>query len=136
MRKIEEIIIHCTDTYSDMDVDIELIRKWHVEERGWSDVGYHYLIRRDGSVETGRDINRPGAHAVGHNSHSIGLAIAGGKARGDESPTNFTQAQWDSLEDFVVSLVEQFPDPNVIGHNNVSKKACPTFNVKKWWGEL
>tara|TARA_R110000803_G_scaffold173091_1_gene235823 strand:- start:408 stop:818 length:411 start_codon:yes stop_codon:yes gene_type:complete len=136
MRKIEEIIIHCTDTYSDMDVDIELIRKWHVEERGWSDVGYHYLIRRDGSVETGRDINRPGAHAVGHNSHSIGLAIAGGKARGDESATNFTQAQWNSLEDFVVSLVEQFPDANVIGHNDVSSKDCPTFDVKQWWSEL
>ena len=119
-----------------MDVDIELIRKWHVEERGWSDVGYHYLIRRDGSVETGRDIERPGAHAVGHNSHSIGLAIAGGKARGDESPTNFTQAQWNSLEDFVVSLVEQFPDANVIGHNEVSSKDCPTFDVKQWWSEL
>tara|TARA_R110000772_G_C13090165_1_gene418473 strand:+ start:196 stop:606 length:411 start_codon:yes stop_codon:yes gene_type:complete len=136
MRKIEEIIIHCTDTFADMDVDIELIRKWHVEERGWSDVGYHYLIRRDGSVETGRDIHRPGAHAVGHNKHSIGLAITGGKARGDESATNFTQAQWNSLEDFVVSLVEQFPDASVIGHNNVSKKACPTFDVKKWWNEL
>ena len=55
-QKTDHIVIHCADTPDDRDVDMATIKKWHVEERGWSDIGYHFVIRRNGLVEAGRDI--------------------------------------------------------------------------------
>ena len=83
--KTEYIVIHCADTYETMDIGAEDIRKWHVEERGWSDIGYHKVIRRDGTVETGRDIDVSGAHAAGFNSVSIGVCLVGGRGEDDEA---------------------------------------------------
>jgi N-acetylmuramoyl-L-alanine amidase len=81
MRKVNKIIIHCTATPEGRDVSIDEVRRWHVKERGWRDVGYHFLIRLDGTVEEGRPIEMTGAHTRGHNWDSIGIAYAGGMSK-------------------------------------------------------
>lgn len=127
MRQIDFIIIHCADTTPDMDIGAEEIRRWHVEERGFSDIGYHYVIRRDGTVEPGRDERRIGAHAYGRNEDSIGVCMVGGKP-----DCNFTAAQWASLATLVSELLDRYPSAQVIGHRDVSAKPCPMFDAKAW----
>ena len=133
MRKSTDyIIIHCADTYPDMDIGAAEIDRWH-RARGWLKIGYHYVIRRDGLVETGRAMNEAGAHAVGYNDRSIGVCLVGGKSRETNGPeSNFTEQQWKSLEEVIADLISKYPDARVIGHNEVSKKACPSFDVQNW----
>lgn len=127
MRQINFIIIHCADTPADMDIGAEEIRRWHVEERGFSDIGYHHVIRRDGTVEPGRDERRIGAHAYGRNEDSIGVCMVGGKP-----DCNFTAAQWSALENLVRELLNRYSSAQVIGHRDVSDKTCPNFDAKAW----
>ena len=131
MRHIDKIIIHCSDTYIDMDIGVDEIREWHVKERKWSDVGYHYIIRRDGKLEKGRDDITPGAHARGYNKQSLGICMVGGKSKDNKPESNFTAAQWASLFKLCGDLRRKH-NAEIIGHNDVSKKACPCFNVKAW----
>lgn len=137
MRLITSLIIHCSDTYADMDIGADTIREWHVVGNSWSDIGYHYVICRSGLVEKGRDDEVVGAHAKGMNKNSIGICMVGGKAKGNENPVNFTIAQWASLDHLVKALQDRYPDVEVIGHCDVpdSGKTCPNFNVKAWVGE-
>jgi len=131
MRKIDTVIVHCSATPPSMDIGRGEIYQWHVVENGWSDVGYHYIIRRDGTVDNGRPLERIGAHARGHNRGSIGICMVGGTRQGFKSAEcNFTAKQWDALFDFKDWIDERFDNPDWIGHNDVSDKACPTFNVK------
>ena len=134
MRRIDSIYIHCTDTPARMDIGIDTVRDWHVTGRGWSDVGYHSFIRRDGTAEPGRPFEQEGAHVRGHNAHSIGICMAGGRGKNGLPECNFTAAQWGTLEALVRTLLDRFsltPD-DVYGHNDVSTKACPCFNVREW----
>lgn len=139
MRKITEIIIHCTATRPDfMDgapaaTKVREVRKWHLA-RGWSDVGYHYLIDRDGSVAEGRPIERDGAHVRGRNAGTIGIALFGGhgSSETDLFHDNFTISQNSALKDLISELHEQFGPVPVAGHNEYAAKACPGFNVKTW----
>ena len=127
MRQINFIIIHCADTPAGMDIGAEEIRRWHIDDNGWSDIGYHHVIRRDGTVEPGRDERRIGAHAYGQNEDSIGVCMVGGKP-----DCNFTAAQWASLATLVRELLGRYPHASVIGHRDVSDKPCPTFDAKSW----
>ncbi len=115
-----------------MDVDAETIDRWH-RERGWLKIGYHYVIKRDGTVETGRELEEVGAHAKGHNAISVGICLIGGLSEDNEPENNFTDEQWDALGTLVDSLKAKYPEASVIGHNDVSDKACPTFNVGEWY---
>ena len=118
-----------------MDIGASDIDRWH-RERGWLKIGYHYVIKRDGTIEPGRGLLEAGAHAKGHNAESVGVCLAGGISEDDGKPeTNFTRKQWESLATVVDDLVEAFPEAKVIGHNDISSKACPTFNVGEWYGE-
>ena len=131
MRDIRKIIIHAADTPADMDIGVEEIRRWHVEERGWSDIGYHYVIRRDGTVETGRSEDRAGAHVRGHNQDSIGICLVGGKPA-----FNFAYVQMDALMDLVTALQETYPGASVHGHREFDPgKQCPCFDVQAWFSE-
>lgn len=123
MRDITKIIIHCSATPTDMDIGAEEIRGWHLA-RGWKDIGYHYVIRRDGTLEEGRPLEEHGAHTLGFNIGSIGICLVGGEDRFD-----FTLDQMDVLVDLVEELEEKFPDATVHGHNEFSSKACPQFDV-------
>lgn len=121
-----------------MDIDVETIRDWHVNGNGWSDVGYHYFIQRDGTIEYGRDIERVGAHVRGHNKHSIGICYAGGIDERGKPEDNRTRAQIKSLIT-LINFLRALPIPNIknaeiLGHRDFDgvKKACPCFDAKEF----
>ena len=126
------IVIHCAATKPSMDIGADTIRDWHVNGNGWRDIGYHLVIKRNGDVEKGRDINDSGAHAAGYNSKSIGLCLVGGMAEDNSAEDNFTAQQWTSLLATVKELEVDYPSAKVIGHNEISEKECPSFDVQKW----
>mgnify|MGYP001441377098 CR=1 FL=1 len=88
--KTDYIVVHCSATKPSMDIGSEKIRDWHVNERGWRDIGYHKVIRRNGEIEDGRDIRDSGAHAAGYNSKSVGVCMVGGMAEDNSAENNFT----------------------------------------------
>ena len=139
MRQIDQIIIHCSATPPSMDIGIDTVRRWHVNERGWKDVGYHFFVKRDGTIEYGRDPETPGAHAKGFNSSSLGVCYAGGVDANMKPHDTRTDAQKHSLEMLVTILrVIYGKHVEVLGHRDLPgvKKACPSFDVKKWWAEI
>lgn len=122
MRTINKLVIHCSDSPYIAHDDIRVIKKWHVEERGWSDVGYHIFIRMNGDIQLGRPFNITGAHAKGHNHDSIGICLAGR----DE----FSVDQLNSLERLLKDLLFCFnlKANNIYGHYELdSKKTCPNI---------
>lgn len=131
MRKINLIVIHCSDTYARMDIGVNEIRQWHLQ-RGFNDIGYHYVIRRDGAIEQGRPIEKPGAHAAGYNTNSIGICYAGGKGDNNQPEDNRTPEQKQAMYDLVASLKQQFPQAEITGHRDLPgvHKDCPCFSVK------
>lgn len=133
MRAINRIIIHCSATPEGKDYTVDTIRKWH-KQKGYSDIGYHYVIYRDGSIMKGRPLEKIGAHTVGYNTGSIGICYIGGLARDCKTPKDTrTKEQKESLLKLVHSLKEQFPNATIHGHNEFAAKACPSFNVQEWY---
>ena len=135
MRSVDFLVVHCAATKETMDIGVEEIRKWH-RQRGWLDIGYHYVIKRDGTVEDGRPRTAPGAHARGFNHVSIGICLVGGVESDGKTPeSNFTHAQWDALASLISDLSEMHPRAEVLGHRDLPNvnKACPSFDVKSWW---
>ena len=130
MREINKVIIHCADTPEGRDVKTAEIRRWHTEERGWSDIGYHCVIELDGSVHSGRPEDISGAHCRGHNADSIGICYVGG-ADADGNPKDTrTEAQKSSMDKLVNELLDRYSDAVVYGHRDFSEKACPSFDAK------
>ena len=134
-NKTDYIVVHCAATNPSMDIGADTIRDWHVNGNGWRDIGYHLVIKRNGDVEKGRDINDSGAHAAGYNYKSSGLWLVGGLAEDNSAEDNFTAQQWTSLLATVKELEVDFPNAKVIGHNEISEKECPSFDVQKWKGD-
>ncbi len=136
MRKINLLVVHCSATAPALDIGVREIRQWHLK-RGWSDIGYHYVIRRDGSLETGRPLEKAGAHAKGHNASSVGICLAGGVDTANTPENNFTDAQFASLRTLLVELLQRFPQSRICGHRDLSnvRKACPCFDVAQWWAQ-
>lgn len=133
MRKINKIIIHCTATPEGRDYTVAQIRDWHVKGNGWSDIGYHFVIDRNGTVHKGRPIEKIGAHTTGQNATSIGIAYIGGITNdGKKTPKDTrTPAQRVALVNLVKELKASFGENvTVHGHNEFAAKACPSFNVK------
>lgn len=136
MRKIKEIIIHCSDTPAGEDFCAADIDRWH-RERGWSCIGYHYVVRLDGTIETGRDLSRAGAHCAGHNANSIGVCYIGGRSARGVAPVTYydtrTEAQKKALRTLIADLRKRFgANLKVVGHHDYNKgKLCPCFDVSK-----
>lgn len=135
MRKITKIIIHCSATPEGKDFTVQQIRQWHTTPKpkgnGWRDIGYHFVIYRDGSVHPGRPVEQIGAHTSGHNANSIGVCYIGGCATDGKTPKDTrTQAQRAALVRLVRELRSQFSGATVHGHNEFAAKACPSFNVQ------
>jgi len=134
LKAVTRIVIHCSATKEDQNFTVEDIRRWH-RQRGWLDVGYHYVITRDGTIEDGRPSDAPGAHARGFNHNSIGICLIGGVDGSMKPEANYTHAQWESLEALVRDQLVLHPDATVLGHRDLPKvnKACPSFDVISWW---
>ena len=128
----EYLVVHCSATKPSMDIGLREIKRWHVDDNGWRDVGYHYIIRRNGEVELGRSNRDTGAHATGYNHKSISLCMVGGMAEDNSAENNFTAQQWTALLDLVKQIKVDYPEADVIGHNEISEKECPSFDVQKW----
>jgi N-acetylmuramoyl-L-alanine amidase len=126
------IFVHCSATPPSMDIGVKEIRRWH-KNRGWADVGYHFIIRRNGHISIGRPLDAVGAHVVGYNSKSVGVCLIGGINKQKEPEKNFTKEQMDALTVTVGFLKMMYPTAELMGHNEVSNKACPSFDVKQWW---
>lgn len=135
MRELSRIILHCSATEEGKDIDAATIRRWHTKGNGWKDIGYHYVIRIDGSLESGRPIDEAGAHVKGHNADSIGICYIGGLRDGKVADT-MTELQELALLELVRSLRLLFGYMPISGHNEYSSKACPSFNVQNKYGFL
>ena len=141
MRRITGIIVHCTATRPEwwatrsLAQKIAEVRLWHTRDRRWRDIGYHYLIDRDGKVGTGRPVEQTGAHVQGHNTGTIGIALFGGhgSAATDQFADNFTPQQDAALRGLIADLHKRFGPAPVTGHNQYSSKACPGFNAPAWF---
>lgn len=137
MRKINKIIIHCTATPEGREHDVADIRRWHLK-RGFNDIGYHYLIHIDGTIEEGRPLNKQGAHCSGQNRGSIGICYVGGMSKDmKKAKDTRTVKQKDSLILLMIQLMYKYnKDMTIHGHNQYANKACPSFNVQEEYANL
>ena len=133
MRKIDKIIWHCSAPREGQDIKTGTIRGWHVNDRGWSDIGYHFVIELDGSVHPGRPLIRAGAHVAGHNATSIGICFVGGVDSSGKPKDTRTSAQKAALYDLTTKLLRRFPGATLHGHNEFAAKACPCFDARIDW---
>ena len=141
MREINEIIVHCTATPPNFMADatpaqrVDEVRRWHVEDNGWSAAGYHFLVDRGGQLLNGRPISKAGAHVKGHNSDTIGVSLFGGKGgtKDQAFEDNFTPKQGETLRKLINRLQSEYgPDLKISGHHEYANKACPCFDVRRW----
>ena len=129
MRTIREIIVHCSATPEGRDVTTAQIRQWHLQ-RGFRDIGYHYIIYRDGTVHAGRPVAQIGAHCTNHNRCSIGVCYIGGMDAANKHPKDTrTPQQKKALTLILKKLHADFPNATLHGHREFAPKACPSFNV-------
>lgn len=130
---VKFIAVHCSATPFDRDIGASDIDRMH-RNQGWLKIGYHFVIRRDGTVETGRALNERGAHVLNFNDCSVGVCLIGGVDQKMQPSCNYTGEQLNSLQTLLKSLQEQFPDAFVQGHRDFPRvaKACPSFNVRHW----
>ena len=141
MRDITHIVMHCTATPATADIGAAEVHQWHLQ-RGWSGIGYHFVIRRNGLVEHGRPIEKKGAHVSGFNAQSIGISLAGGVASDGQTPVdNFTDEQMIAARDLVLDLMttHRIQIDHLMGHREVietithgSPKACPVFFMDRF----
>lgn len=136
-RIINEIIVHCSATPEGKDYSVADIRKWH-KQQGWSDIGYHYVVYRDGTIRDGRDVNISGAHCVNHNAHSIGVCYIGGVASDGKTPKDTrTPSQRIALKQLLTELLMLYPNARIYGHHDFDKgKACPSFDARNEYKAL
>ena len=157
LRRIDYIVIHCTATPEGRDKTVEQIRREHMSQNGWSDIGYHYVIYRDGTIVRGRSVDKVGAHVSGYNAHSIGIAYVGGLENNPNVPYGKLKAkdtrtpeQKQSLMRLLKELKTQYPKAVIKGHRDFSPdkngdgiispcewiKSCPSFEAWKEYSKL
>ncbi|CAB4138894.1 lysozyme [uncultured Caudovirales phage] len=133
-EKTDFIAIHCSAT-ANQNFGAADIDKWH-RKNGWACIGYHYVIRRDGTVEEGREESVIGAHVADWNAVSLGICMVGGVDADDrtKAKNNFTKEQFASLKELLVDLKIRYPKAKIQGHRDFPnvKKACPSFDVAEW----
>jgi N-acetyl-anhydromuramyl-L-alanine amidase AmpD len=141
------ITVHCSATQNDLSVTVDRIRQWHLD-RGWSDIGYSFVITTDGVLHQGRPITKQGAHVAGHNKDNIGICLVGGIDSNGKSVMNFNEFQLGSLRILLQHLMWKYhiTKDRVKGHRDWSPdkdgdgvvekhewlKDCPCFDVQHW----
>lgn len=137
-KRTDYLFVHCSATKSTQDIGVKEIRNWH-KERGFEDIGYHYVIRRNGQLEEGRPPYLVGAHVKGYNDRSIGVCLVGGIDEKGKPEANFTEAQMNMLQTLITRVKEEYLGIlDIKAHHDVAAKACPSFNLSHWLktGEL
>lgn len=142
-RTITEIIVHCTASREGQPMTVDAIRRMHIKDRGWSDIGYHYVVYLDGSIHEGRPVDKAGAHCLNHNTHSIGVVYVGGLANLPNVPyaklppkDTRTPAQKAGLLKLLKELKRLYPKATIHGHCEYANKACPCFDAKNEYKNL
>ncbi len=128
MRRITEIIVHCSATREGKYFTAEDIGRWH-KAQGFACIGYHFVVRTDGRIEMGRSIERVGAHCKGHNGMSVGVCYVGGLSRDGQPQDTRTEEQRESMMMLIGVLKRMFPEAKVHGHREFAAKACPCFDA-------
>ena len=137
MRQINKIIVHCSATREGENYTVDTIRSWHVDGRGWSDIGYHFYIDLYGEIHKGRDISRIGAHTKGLNRNSIGICYCGGVETDGKTPKDTRlDCQKESLTAVLRTLKAMYPEAVIHSHNDFANKACPSFNATEEYKNL
>lgn len=137
MRTINEIVVHCSATPEGRHVTVDEIRAWH-RQRGWSDIGYHFVVYLDGSVHAGRPVGTIGAHVAGRNRNTIGVCYVGGVERDGKTPKDTrTPAQKAALVTVLRRLLGEHRGIKLIsGHHDYAAKACPSFPARDEYRNL
>lgn len=133
--KTDYIAIHCSATSEKQNFGAADIDKWH-RSKGWACIGYHYVIKRDGTLEVGRKESQVGAHVADWNAVSLGICLIGGIDADDpnKAEDNYTDAQWVTLKTLLKDLKVRYPKAKIQGHRDFPNvaKACPCFDVATW----
>jgi N-acetylmuramoyl-L-alanine amidase len=145
MRPIKLLVVHCSATPAGRDIGRREIDVMH-RQRGWSGIGYHYVIRLNGTLEKGRQDSVAGAHVAGHNAYSIGICVVGGLGANGRAQDTVTPQQAVALEQLLLRLRADHPKARICGHRDLSPdrdgdgvierhewlKECPSFDVGAW----
>lgn len=136
-KRTDWLVVHASATPPTLDIGAAEIRQWHLQ-KGWSDIGYHFVIRRNGKVEIGRPENQVGSHVAGRNSNSLGICLVGGTDARQRPENNFTAEQWASLQTLLMRLTQKYPGATILGHRDFPgvHKACPCFDAIEWAADL
>lgn len=134
-RVIRELIIHCSATKAGHDFRAADIHRWH-HERGFADIGYHFVIDLDGTIEVGRPMGRMGAHCLAHNRNSVGICYVGGLDKNGKPADTRTAGQRASLTALLKALRGHFPQATIHGHREFAAKACPCFDAQAEYAGL
>lgn len=129
--RTDAIFVHCSATKPSQDIGVDTIRMWH-KQQGWLDVGYHFIIKRDGTVEEGRPVDVVGSHVKDWNSRSVGVCLVGGINDKGQFEANFTPAQMNVLRAKLAALKSLYPQADIKAHHDVAPKACPSFDLQRW----
>ncbi len=149
LRAIVGIVIHCSATREGQDVSAATIRSWHLAKK-WADIGYHFVIRLDGTIEVGRPLARAGAHVEGYNARTIGICYVGGVGADGQPKDTRTPEQKAALLTLLTELRSRFPGATIRGHRDYSPdlngngriepseymKACPSFDAAGEYARL
>ena len=137
MRTITLIVVHCSAVRPEQTSSAKKINDWHRDRGFQNGIGYHYVVRRDGSIELGRPLEMIGAHVVGHNRHSIGICYEGGLNSFGEDADTRTPEQKATLRKLLEELHRKFPKALIVGHRDLNPgKRCPCFDVVKEYRDL
>ena len=136
LKSVDYLVVHCSATTPSMDIGKEEIDRWH-RKRKMLMIGYHYVIRRDGVLEEGRELDEMGAHVRGWNDVSIGICMAGGIDENGRPENNYTEEQFACLRSVLYYLHNKNPKAIIQGHRDFPNvaKACPCFDVKTWYAK-
>ena len=133
-QKTKYIVVHCSQTRPSQNIGAKEIDRWH-RERGWLKIGYAKVIKRDGTVEQGRDDDELQAHVKNYNHVSTSVCVVGGAMEDDwkQPEDNFTSEEWESLKKVLEELVIKYPEARIVGHYELDeRKTCPNFNVREY----
>lgn len=128
MRVINKLIVHCTATPEGRVTTVADVDLWH-RQKGWTGIGYHYLIGLNGEIWEGRREALTGAHTLKHNADSIGVCYVGGCDSDMKTKDTRTPAQKQSLIKLLTDLKKKYPKAEIKGHRDYNSTSCPGFDA-------